>query len=343
MSRSMANRALRLAFLAAFLAVAAPVAALEPPRAPGKPPATVAAVAFPVTLTLKPAAGVTYEKIMRARYKTVIVKPRTVLSKVIDTGMREGGRVMDTRRGEVTIASRATRSVLKVNGRKKKGGVPGASERKVRVYNHRGGLVRSSMPGVVPGDLRELAVKVPRGPLPAGKRWRQTFRLAGEEGAPSLPIQAEFEIGGRRTVAGRPGREIRGALKLVRQQSPNKLLTCAGAGKALVVLDEKTGMPLFKSLRLHVEEVREDVISQEYVKAGGKKLGFYIDLAMQEKAEYLGRKRPPSLTKAKKKPAAGSARGSKPAASKTPGRGAKAPAAGGHSPPTTAAAPATRK
>ncbi|MBI4867758.1 MAG: hypothetical protein HY816_12475 [Candidatus Wallbacteria bacterium] len=254
-----------------------------------------AAVAEP--LSLRPQAGLCFERVLRSTTETTIVKPRSVLTQTLEAGSREVGRVMDVEEGQIRIASKQVQSALKVNGQARQGTLPGAGDMKLRVYSPDGQLLRSSDPEVVAGDLRELAIQLPTGELSRGATWEQELRLATGPDTPPVALQARLAYAGPTKYLERDAHEIRGDLRLSRQYTPEKLMSTAAAGKFSCTVDAATGLPLRRVLRFKMDQVREDDISKAHVKAGGKKLGVYVDMTRDERATYVGMEPPPALRK----------------------------------------------
>ncbi|MBI4872222.1 MAG: hypothetical protein HY814_11720 [Candidatus Riflebacteria bacterium] len=270
------------------------------PAAPTKKATTPAQKAAP--LKLAPPAGLIMETVDQVRTKTTIVQPDKILTQNLDTGFRKMSRVVSTG-NEVRIGTRALQSVMKVNGKVKSRDVPGASKAVLRVYSPAGILLRTTSKRVKRKDLKELAVRLPKGEPKPGHSWRQRFQLYGQPKTPPIAVEAQFKVVGKRKFLDREVYEFSGTLTLPRQESKQKVLSASGSGKATVFVDVETGMIVARSLKFHVEQVREDAISQAYVKAGGKKLGYYVELQRQEKAKYVGTGTPPAFRPKPKKPA----------------------------------------
>ncbi len=249
------------------------------------------------TLELAPPVGAAYEAVDRGRFKTEVARKDGVFEQVIETGAREVGRVQDTSGGEIRIASYTLSSVLKVNGETRKGGLPGTDAPSLRIYSPRGELLGTYPETLKAGDLRELSVSLPQGNLKKGMKWRQTFQLSGGKGAASIPVRAEFQLVGTKKVSGRKAYEIQGKLGVAATRTPSGYIAASGSGKAALFIDVRTGLPLQKTLKMHVEQVREDPISLGIERAGGRKLGMYIDLVRQYRVVYLGKDKPPGLKK----------------------------------------------
>ncbi|TPW09457.1 MAG: hypothetical protein FD129_2199, partial [bacterium] len=259
----------------------------------------LAAQAWPVSaasLDFAPPVGLVVETVDQTRFATTIIRPDKVLTQTIETGVRQVGRVVDAGDGQVRIGYQPVKAVLKVNGKARPELPPGVGAAVVHVYSPRGELLRTTADDSLQGDLRELAVSIPAGSFKKGTRWKQDFRLQGGPDAPPMVIKADWEVVGLSKVLGREAIEVRGTLSTGREVSASKLWSVLGEGTASAYLEARTGVSLGKSLKFHVEQVREDPVSMAFVKAGGKKLGYYLDLTRQQKAAYFGTGAPPSFS-----------------------------------------------
>jgi hypothetical protein len=248
------------------------------------------------SLDFAPPVGLVIETVDQTRFATTIIRPEKVLTQTIETGVRQVGRVVDTSDGQVRIGYQPVKTALKVNGKARTELPPGVGAAVVHVYSPRGDLLRTTAEDSLQGDLRELAVSIPAGSFKKGTRWNQVFRLQGGPDAPALEVQAEWEVVGLAKILGREAIEVRGTLSIDRAMAESKLWSASGQGTASAYLEARTGVPLGRTLKFHVEQVRDDPVSMAYVKAGGKKLGFYLDLTRQQKAVYFGTGSPPAFS-----------------------------------------------